>query len=319
VTARLRIATRKSQLALWQAQHVSALLRHAHPALEIELVPLLTQGDRIQDRTLAAIGGKGLFIKELEVALEELRADIAVHSMKDVPADLPDGLIIGAVLPRADPRDALVTTSGIARLEDLPRGAVVGTSSLRRQAQIRALRPDLGIESLRGNVDTRLRKLDTGASGMDGSAAGRMDAIVLACAGLIRLGLESRITARLDPKVCLPAVTQGVIGIECRQSDSATLQFLRALEDPATRKVMDAERAFAARLGGSCQSPIAAFAELDADRITLRGLVAEPDGSRLMRDAVSGSPENPAALGRQLAERILAAGAGPLLERLRAS
>jgi hydroxymethylbilane synthase len=315
VTAKLRIATRKSQLALWQAEHVSALLRAAHPGLEIELVPLLTQGDRIQDRSLAAIGGKGLFIKELEVALEDLRADIAVHSMKDVPADLPHGLIIGAVLKRADPRDALVTTSGIARLEDLPHGAVVGTSSLRRQAQIRALRPDLSIESLRGNVDTRLRKLDAGATA-DG---GRMDAIVLACAGLIRLGLEARITARLDPNVCLPAVTQGVIGIECRQSDPSTVQFLRALEDPATRKVMDAERAYAAHLGGSCQSPIAAYAELEADRITLRGLVAEPDGSRLLKDTLSGSAENPAALGRQLAERILAAGAGPLLERLRAS
>jgi hydroxymethylbilane synthase len=316
VTARLRIATRKSQLALWQAEHVSALLRAAHPGLEIELVPLLTQGDRIQDRTLAAIGGKGLFIKELEVALEDLRADIAVHSMKDVPADIPHGLVIGAVLKRADPRDALVTTSGIARLEDLPHGAVVGTSSPRRQAQIRALRPDLRIESLRGNVDTRLRKLDAGQAAA--TSGKRMDAIVLACAGLIRLGLESRITARLDPKICLPAVTQGVIGIECRQSDSRTVEFLRALEDPATRKVMDAERAFAARLGGSCQSPIAAYAELDADRITLSGLVAEPDGSRLLKSTLSGSAENPAALGRQLAERILAAGAGPLLERLNA-
>jgi hydroxymethylbilane synthase len=326
VTPRLRIATRKSQLALWQAEHVSALLRAAHPGLQIELVPLLTQGDRIQDRTLAAIGGKGLFIKELEVALEELRADIAVHSMKDVPADLPQGLIIGAVLKRADPRDALVTTSGVARLEDLPRGAVVGTSSLRRQAQIRALRPDLNIESLRGNVDTRLRKLDAGqdpsgthSGGATATGGKPMDAIVLACAGLIRLGLESRITARLDPEVCLPAVTQGVIGIECRQSDSSTVEYLRALEDPATRKVMDAERAFAARLGGSCQSPIAAYAVLESDRITLRGLVAEPDGSRLLRDTVTGSAENPAALGRQLAERILAAGAGPLLERLRAN
>lgn len=334
MTSRLRIATRKSQLALWQAEHVSALLRAAHPGLQVELVPLLTQGDRIQDRTLAAIGGKGLFIKELEVALEDLRADIAVHSMKDVPADLPHGLIIGAVLKRADPRDALVTTSGIARLEDLPPGGVVGTSSLRRQAQIRALRPDLGIESLRGNVDTRLRKLDAGqesagvadAAGAAGTAAGggaasgkRMDAIVLACAGLIRLGLESRITGRLDPEICLPAVTQGVIGIECRHDDSATVEFLRALEDPATRKVMDAERSFAARLGGSCQSPIAAYAELEGNRITLRGLVAEPDGSRLLKDTLSGRAENPAALGRQLAERILGLGAGPLLERLRAS
>jgi hydroxymethylbilane synthase len=260
-----------------------------------------------------------LFIKELEVALEDLRADIAVHSMKDVPADLPHGLIIGAVLKRADPRDALVTTSGIARLEDLPRSAVVGTSSLRRQAQIRALRPDLSIESLRGNVDTRLRKLDAAQKSADGAATSgkRMDGIILACAGLIRLGLESRITARLDPKICLPAVTQGVIGIECRQSDSSTVQLLRLLEDPATRKVMDAERAFAARLGGSCQSPIAAYAELDADRITVRGLVAEPDGSRLLKSTLSGSAENPAALGRQLAERILADGAGPLLERLR--
>jgi hydroxymethylbilane synthase len=324
VTAPLRIATRKSQLALWQAEHVASLLRAAHPGLEIELLPLLTQGDRIQDRTLAAIGGKGLFIKELEVAIEELRADIAVHSMKDVPADLPNGLIIAAVLKRADPRDALVTTSGIARLEDLPRSAVVGTSSLRRQAQLRALRADLRIVSMRGNVDTHLRKLDAAgvdAAGVDiaGSAGGRMDAIVLACAGLIRLGLESRITARLDPNVCLPAVTQGVIGIECRQNDSRTLGYLKALEDPPTRLGMNAERAFAARLGGSCQSPIAAYAELDADQITLRGLVAEPDGSLLLHDKISGRSETGAALGRQLAERMLAAGAGPLLERLRAS
>lgn len=314
MTAPLRIATRKSQLALWQAEHVAGLLRAAHQGLEIELVPLLTQGDRIQDRTLAAIGGKGLFIKELEVALEELRADIAVHSMKDVPADVPQGLFIAAVLKRADPRDALVTSSGIARLEDLPRNAVVGTSSLRRQAQIRALRADISIESLRGNVDTRLRKLDA-----PGSTGARMDAIVLACAGLIRLGLESRITARLDPKVCLPAVTQGVIGIECRQSDARTVEILKALEDPPTRIVMNAERAFAARLGGSCQSPIAAYAELDADQVTLRGLVAEPDGSLLLHDVIAGRAELGAALGRQLAERMLAAGAAPLLERLRLS
>jgi hydroxymethylbilane synthase len=302
----LRIATRKSQLALWQAGHVATLLREAHPGLQVELVPLLTQGDRIQDRSLAQIGGKGLFIKELEVAIEELRADIAVHSMKDVPAELPKGLMIGAVLKRGDARDALVTTSGITRLEDLPRAAMVGTSSLRRQAQLCALRPDIRITALRGNVDTRLRKLDAGA----------MDAIVLACAGLMRLGLESRITARLDPKISLPAVTQGVIGIECRSSDAPTRALLTALEHPATRLVMDAERAFAARLGGSCQSPIAAFAELNADQITLDGLVAEPDGSRLLRDRVSGGIGDPAALGRQLAERILAAGAQALLERL---
>jgi hydroxymethylbilane synthase len=307
VSATLRIATRKSQLALWQAEHVAKLLRQAHASLQVELVPLLTQGDRIQDRSLAAIGGKGLFIKELEIALEDQRADIAVHSMKDVPSELPDGLMIGAVLKRADARDALVTNTGIKRLDDLPRGARVGTSSLRRQAQLCALRPDLRIEALRGNVDTRLRKLD----------AGDMDAIVLACAGLIRLGLETRITARIDPEVCLPAVSQGVIGIECRSGDAHTRALLQALEDSSTRLLMDAERAFAARLGGSCQSPIAGYAELEASQITLRGLVAEPDGSRLLRDSIAGGIEDPAALGRRLAERLLAAGAGHLLERLR--
>jgi len=302
----LRIATRKSQLALWQAEHVATLLRRAHAALEIELVPMLTQGDRIQDRSLAAIGGKGLFIKELEVALEERRADIAVHSMKDLPGDLPEGLGIAAVLERADPRDALL--SAAPGLGDLPRGARVGTSSLRRQAQLLAVRPDLKIETLRGNVDTRLRRLD----------AGEMDAIVLACAGLIRLGLEPRITERLDPKICLPSVAQGVIGVECRNDDAATRALLGVLNHPATRVALDAERAFAHRLGGSCQSPIAAHARLDGARLVLEGLVAEPDGTRLFRDSLSGSIEAPADLGLKLAERILAAGAGPLLERLRA-
>jgi hydroxymethylbilane synthase len=304
--ARLRIATRKSQLALWQAHHVATLLRQAHPGLEVDLVPLVTQGDRIQDRTLAAIGGKGLFIKELEVALEEARADIAVHSMKDLPGDLPAGLIIAAVLERADARDALVTAKG-SGLDDLPRGARVGTSSLRRQAQLLAARSDLKIETLRGNVDTRLRRHD----------AGEMDAIVLACAGLIRLGLESRITARLDPKICLPAVAQGVIGIECRGADQRTLDLVSVLNHPTARIAMDAERAFAHRLGGSCQSPIAAHARLEGGRLMLEGLVAEPDGSRLLRDSASGNSEDPVALGVRLAERILAAGARSLLERLR--
>lgn len=302
----LRIATRKSQLALWQAEHVAALLRRAHAGLEVELVPIVTQGDRIQDRSLSAIGGKGLFIKELEVALEEQRADIAVHSMKDLPGDLPPGLMIASVLERADARDALLTlkSTGFA---DLPRGARVGTSSLRRQAQLLAARPDLRIEPLRGNVDTRLRKLD----------AGEMDAIVLACAGLIRLGWESRITVRLDTKTSLPAVAQGVIGIECRSGDSRTLGLVTPLNHQATRIAMDAERAFAHRLGGSCQSPIAAHAVLVGWRLTLDGLVAEPDGSRLLRDTMSGSADDPAALGDLLAGKILAAGAGPLLQRLR--
>jgi hydroxymethylbilane synthase len=304
--APLRIATRKSQLALWQAEHVAALLREAHAGLEIELVPIVTQGDRIQDRSLAAIGGKGLFIKELEVALEEQRADIAVHSMKDLPGDLPRGLMIASVLERADARDALLTLKATG-FADLPRGARVGTSSLRRQAQLLAVRPDVHIEPMRGNVDTRLRRLE----------AGDMDAIVLACAGLIRLGWESRITERLDSNISLPAVAQGVIGIECRGDDSRTLALVTPLNHQATRIAMDAERAFAQRLGGSCQSPIAAHAVLEGSRLRLDGLVAEPDGSRLLRDSVSGSIDDPAALGGLLADKILAAGAGPLLERLR--
>jgi hydroxymethylbilane synthase len=304
--ATLRIATRKSQLALWQAEHVAALLRAAHADLRVELVPMSTKGDRIQDRSLAAIGGKGLFIKELEVALQDGRADIAVHSMKDVPGELPEDLTIAVVLPRADPRDALL--SGAAtRLQDLAQGARVGTSSLRRQAQLLAARPDLRIEALRGNVDTRLRRLDSG----------ELDAIILACAGLIRLGWESRISGRLEAEECLPAVSQGIIGIECRSSDHATRSRVQALNDDATRIAMDAERAFATRLGGSCQSPIAAHATLQGPRLTLHGLVAEPDGSRLLRDSIAGAATDAVQLGRQLADRVMAAGADTLLERLR--
>jgi hydroxymethylbilane synthase len=303
----LRIATRKSPLALWQAEHVAALLRSAHPGLAVELLPITTKGDRIQDRSLAAIGGKGLFIKELEVALEEGGADLAVHSMKDVPGDLPAAFAIAAVLPRADPHDALIATR-YAGLDALPQGARVGTSSLRRQAQLLAARPDLRIEGLRGNVDTRLRRLDEN----------QLDAIVLACAGLVRLGLESRITARLDPQISLPAVAQGIIGIECRTADAPTRALLQALEHAPTRAVMDAERAFSGRLGGSCQSPIAAHAVLRDGRVSLDGLVAEPDGSRLIRDRIAGPADAAATLGRELAERVIGAGAGPLLERLRA-
>ncbi len=302
----LRIATRKSRLALWQAEHVGALLRQAHAGLEIELVPISTKGDRIQDRSLAAIGGKGLFIKELEVAIEEGRADIAVHSMKDVPSDLPEGFVIAAVLARADPRDALLAATA-ERLQDLPEGARVGTSSLRRQAQLLAARPDLRIEALRGNVDTRVRRLDDG----------ELDAIVLACAGLIRLGWESRITARLDPGSCLPAVGQGIIGIESREDDAHTRLLLQVLNDSPTRAAMDAERAFTGRLGGSCQSPIAAYATLEEKRLTLNGLVAEPDGSRLLRDSITGDSDDSCRLGEELATRMLAAGADVMLERLR--
>ncbi len=302
----LRIATRKSALALWQAEHVAALLRKAHPDLAVELVPMTTKGDRILDRSLAAIGGKGLFIKELEVAIESGRADLAVHSMKDVPAELPEGMMIAAVLPRADPRDALVSPRHPG-LADLPPGARVGTSSLRRQAQLLAQRPDLKIEPLRGNVDTRLKRV----------ADGELDAIVLACAGLVRLGWESRITARLPVTTSLPAVGQGVIGIECRRDDARTRSALAALDHADTHTVLAAERAFAERLGGSCQSPIAAHAALDGAGLGLEGLVAEPDGSQVFRDRIHGAATDAAALGRELAERLLSAGAGALLERLR--
>lgn len=286
---------------------MAALLRSAHPGLVVELLPMSTKGDLIVDRSLATIGGKGLFIKELEIAMDEGRADLAVHSMKDVPAELPSGFSIGAVLERADARDALLATR-YKSIGDLPPGAVIGTSSLRRQAQLLAARPDVRIEGLRGNVGTRLKRLDDG--GLDG--------IVLACAGLLRLGLESRIAAYLDPGVSLPAVGQGVIGVECRVDDTTTLQLLAALEHPATRTEIRAERAFSCRLGGSCQSPIAAYAKLANGMLTLDGLVAEPDGSRLLRDRISGPATDPDALGEALAQRILAAGARSLLERLRA-
>jgi hydroxymethylbilane synthase len=302
----LRIATRKSQLALWQAGHVAALLSRAHPGLKVELVPMTTRGDQIQDRSLAAIGGKGLFIKELEVAIAEGRADLAVHSMKDVPAELPPGFVIGAALERADAQDALLATR-YKDLARLPQGARVGTSSLRRQAQLLAARPDLKVEGLRGNVGTRLKRLDDG----------ELDAIVLACAGLARLGLEARISERLDLALCLPAVGQGVIGVECAEGNSAALAKLAALEHAASRTALRAERAFSARLGGSCQAPIAAHASAANGMLTLHGLVAEPDGSRLLRDQLTGPASDPEGLGDALAERLLAAGAGPLLERLR--
>jgi hydroxymethylbilane synthase len=303
---KLRIATRKSQLALWQAEHVASRLRDAHPGIAVELVPMTTKGDRVLDRSLAAIGGKGLFIKELETALEEGRADLAVHSMKDMPAEIPAGFALAALLARADPHDALIARQG-GDLEALPPRARLGTSSLRRRAQLLAARPDLIIESLRGNVDTRLARLD----------AGELDAIVLACAGLVRLGLAARISDRLDFAVSLPAVGQGVIGIECRADDERTRALVAALDHPATRAAVTAERAFAARLGGSCQSPIAGFARIEGERLLLEGLVAEPDGSRIIRASLAGPAAEAARIGERLAERVLEAGAGALLERLR--
>jgi hydroxymethylbilane synthase len=305
LTSPLRIATRRSQLALWQAEHVAALLRGAHPQLPVELVPMSTQGDRVQDRALAEVGGKGLFVKELEVAMQEGRADIAVHSMKDVPSELPAGFCIAAVLPRANPHDAFLSLRH-SRFEDLPAGARVGTSSPRRQAQLRHARPDLNLELLRGNVDTRLRRLEEG----------RLDAILLACAGLERLGLGERITQQLDLTLSLPAVGQGVIGIECREDDSRSRAALAALHHEESFVRLVAERAFAAELGGSCHSPIAAHATLAGTALELHGFVGAPDGRETYRDVERGRSVDAEAMGRRLARRMQGAGAGALLERL---
>jgi hydroxymethylbilane synthase len=305
MTREVRIATRKSPLALWQAEHVAQRLRSAHPGISVRLLPILTAGDRIQG-SLVNAGGKGLFIKELEAALQDGRADIAVHSMKDMPADLPARLVIGAALERADPRDAFVSLQHTT-LAALPHGARIGTSSLRRQSQLRHARPDLAILVLRGNVETRLRKLD----------AGDFDAIVLAAAGLERLGLASRIRERLSPEQMLPAVGQGVIGIECRDDDEIRT-LLRPLEHGTTRSCLEAERAFSARLGGSCQSPIAALAELAGDRLRLRGLVGSPDGTTIFADVIEGPAAEATMLGAALGDRVLAAGAKELLSTLAA-
>ena len=305
-TTALRIATRRSKLALWQAEHVQSLLRSAHPGLEVELVPMSTQGDRVVDRALAEVGGKGLFVKELEVAMQEGRADIAVHSMKDVPSELPPGFAIVAVLPRANPLDAFISRR-YARFADLPQGARVGTSSPRRQSQLRHARPDLRLELLRGNVDTRLRRLDEG----------ELDAILLACAGLERLGIAHHVTEQLGLDLSLPAVGQGVIGIECRSDDSRSREALAALHHAESFTRLLAERAFAATLGGSCHSPIAAHAALEGARLTVHGFIGAPDGSETWRDRLDGPADQAEALGRELARRMQDAGAEDLLERLR--
>ncbi|HHH46979.1 MAG TPA: hydroxymethylbilane synthase [Thiotrichales bacterium] len=301
----LRIATRRSALALWQAEHVKQRLESLHPGLRVELVGMTTKGDRILDSPLAKIGGKGLFVKELEVALLEGRADIAVHSMKDVPAEFPEGLGLTAILAREDPRDAFVSNR-FDSLEALPEGAVVGTSSLRRQCQLRAMRPDLDIRPLRGNVNTRLGKLD----------AGDYDAVVLACAGLKRLGLDDRIRQKLGPEVILPAIGQGAIGIECRLDDAETRDLVAPLADERTTLRVTAERAMNARLMGGCQVPIGGHAVIEHGVILLQGLVGSPDGSRIVRGDISGRPEDAEELGRVLAEDLLARGAGELLAAL---
>ncbi len=300
----VRIATRKSALALWQAEHVAARLERLDDVDRVELVPLSTRGDEILDRSLQKIGGKGLFIKELEIAIARGDADIAVHSMKDVPADMPDGFVIAAVLERADHADALVGRSGVT-LDTLAEGAVIGSSSLRRQAQLRMRRPELQVLPLRGNVNTRLRKLDDGD----------YDAIVLAAAGLERLGLGARVSQRFTPEEMLPAAAQGVIGIECRADDRAMIQLLRRLDHLPSAQTTAAERAIAATLGASCQSPVATLASIDGTTLTVTALVALPDGSDHVRDRVTGDVARAASLGTELAERLLAAGAADILAR----
>lgn len=290
---------------MWQAEHVAAGLRAAHRGLEVVLVPMTTQGDRILDRSLASVGGKGLFIKELEVAMAQGRADIAVHSMKDVPSDLPAGMTLAAMLPRADPRDAFVSVR-YESFDALPQGARVGTSSLRRQCQLKYARPDLQLIALRGNVETRLRKLQEE----------QYDAIVLAAAGLIRLGLERRITQFFSLDQSVPAAGQGVIGIECRADDERSIELARALNDALSWQCCEAERAFAQRLQGSCQSPIAGHAEISGDQVQLRGVIGSPDGHKIYRGTNSGAVTNVRAVGVELADRLLEAGARQLLKKL---
>ncbi len=303
----LRIATRSSPLALWQAEEVSRRLRALHPDLRVELVTMKTRGDKILDAPLAKVGGKGLFVKELEAGMLEGRADIAVHSMKDVPVEFPEGLELALIMQREDPRDAFVSNR-YDSLDALPEGARVGTSSLRRQTQIRERFPQLELDWLRGNVNTRLAKLD----------AGDYDAIILAAAGLKRLGFEQRIRGYLEPEVSLPAIGQGAIGIECRSDDDAVQSLIAPLADRDTTLRVQAERAMNERLEGGCQVPIAGYAVLEGDQLWLRGLVGEPDGSRVLRAEIRGPAEQAVILGARLAEQLLEQGAGGILQALHA-
>jgi hydroxymethylbilane synthase len=302
----IRIATRKSPLALWQAEHVADLLERTFPEIKTELVKMVTQGDKILDAPLAKVGGKGLFVKELEQGMLEGSADIAVHSMKDVPVEFPEGLHLAAILAREDPTDAFISNR-YSSFEELPPNARIGTSSLRRQCQIKVKFPDAEVIALRGNVNTRLAKLD----------AGIYDAIILASAGLKRLGMVKRITQSLDPGISLPAVGQGAIGIECRIDDVEINEMLSALHDVETGLCVSAERAMNARLNGGCQVPIAGFARKEGGaRLFMRGLVGNPDGSVLYRAERSGGLDQAEAIGQLIAEDLLAQGADKILQML---
>ena len=301
------IATRESVLALWQAHHVRSLVQKLHPGLDVSVLGMTTEGDRRLDSSLAAFGGKGLFVKELEQALHDGRADIAVHSMKDVPMELPDGFIIAAMTIREEPRDAFVSNR-FASLRSLPAGSIVGTSSLRRQSQIKARCPDLVVQPLRGNVQTRLRKLDEN----------RFAAIILAAAGLKRLGLQQRIAQLLEPEESLPAVGQGALGIECRVDRPELRELLRPLDDPQTRRCVEAERSFSRALAGSCSVPLGGYAQIIGDQMRLRGFVAMPDGSRLIEDEVTMrcSESTPDLMGQDVARRLADRGAKEILVSL---
>lgn len=301
----LRIATRKSALALWQAEFVKAELEAAHPHLTVTLVPMVSRGDQLLDSPLAKIGGKGLFVKELQTALMSKTADIAVHSMKDVPMDFPEGLGLYCVCEREDPRDAFVSNT-YASLDELPAGSIVGTSSLRRQAQILAQRPDLVVNFLRGNVNTRLAKLD----------AGEYDAIILAAAGLLRLGFADRIRSSLDVSISLPSGGQGAVGIECRSADTAIHKLLEPLHHADTAARVTAERALNKHLNGGCQVPIACYAVLEGEQLWLRGFVGQPDASVLLYAEQRAHKNDAQALGIAVAEDLLAQGAGAILAQL---
>ena len=301
----IRIATRKSPLALWQAYFVKAELEKAHPGIQVELLKMSTQGDKILDTPLAKIGGKGLFVKELEKCLFDKEADIAVHSMKDVPVELPEGLYLPIICEREDPRDAFVSNK-YQSIDELPEGAIVGTSSLRRQCQLKRKRPDLKIIDLRGNVGTRLGKLDNGD----------YDAIILASAGLIRLELEERITSYIPTEMILPAIGQGAVGIECREGDEETLELLQPLNHADTHTRVAAERALNHRLEGGCQVPIAGFAELKDNQLVMRALVGSSDGATIISGDISGAPEDAASLGTSLADDLLNRGAREILQAL---
>lgn len=302
---RLTIATRESPLALWQARHVAQLLEQAHPGIEVVLYGMTTKGDQILNSPLAKIGGKGLFVKELEVALLDGRADIAVHSMKDVPMEFPEGLHLAVILAREDPRDAFVS-GHYSNWEALPQGAKVGTSSLRRQCQLAALRPDLQILDLRGNVNTRLAKLDSGT----------YDAIILASAGLTRLQMHTRIASYLPISVSLPAIGQGAIGIEARDGDARVQGLLAPLNHSETEICVRAERAVNARLQGGCQVPIAGYATLSANELALQALVGSPDGKQILRAQAQASADQALAVGEQVAQALLDQGAAQILQAL---